>query len=319
VFTGPASQPRAEVFVNQQLQQAAPQPRCSCRGLRGRPGGLGKRARISASSRACWLNWGKSPSSSWRGVPARSCSTTTATGIRIPRNTGWPEQIAGLLSTTCCEGSEIQTEGHRPLADQLSRPAQPVAGTRALQLAHQHLKHLLLLRWRKLQPLLTQAPNQLEIDQLAESELPCSPQGLAGHRSQHTPVFLMQQLRIGAKQRSASGCVEPGRHDAHSLTLLHLEAQFFAVLAADPVDAEISRQPSLTVHTCRAAAGAAGLKVVALGCGVRPWGRYWRPARRPGRPGPGSRAGRRPGLRVAPGAGPGSGRWWLLRGGRSGG
>jgi hypothetical protein len=58
------------------------------------------------------------------------------------------------------------------------------------------------------------------------------------------------------------------------------------------------------------AAGAAGLGVVALGYGIRPGVPCWLPARRPGLPGPGSRAGRRPGLPVAPAAGPGSGRWW---------
>jgi hypothetical protein len=45
---GPKSQTRAEIFIDQQLQAKAPQPRCSCSMVRGRPGGLGKRACISA-------------------------------------------------------------------------------------------------------------------------------------------------------------------------------------------------------------------------------------------------------------------------------
>ena len=62
--------------------------------------------------------------------------------------------------------------------------------------------------------MLPQASNQLEIDQLTESELPRPLQGLARHRSQHAPLFLMQELRVGAQQRSASGCVEQAHQQA---------------------------------------------------------------------------------------------------------
>lgn len=74
--------------------------------------------------------------------------------------------------------------------------------------------HLLLLGRRKLNTLLTEAADQLEIDQLAIAQPASSPPGCTCHRIQHSPVHLMQQLRIGAQQRSACSCVELGRHDA---------------------------------------------------------------------------------------------------------
>ena len=43
-LAGPKSQTRTEIFIDQQLQTEVPQPRCSCSFVRGRPGGLGKRA-----------------------------------------------------------------------------------------------------------------------------------------------------------------------------------------------------------------------------------------------------------------------------------
>ena len=48
LFTGPAGKARTEIFVNQQPQGMAIQPRWRVRGRRGRPGGLGRRAWISA-------------------------------------------------------------------------------------------------------------------------------------------------------------------------------------------------------------------------------------------------------------------------------
>ena len=43
-FTGPSRQSWAQVFINQELQGAAAQPRWRSSALRGRPGGLGMRA-----------------------------------------------------------------------------------------------------------------------------------------------------------------------------------------------------------------------------------------------------------------------------------
>ena len=125
------------------------------------------------------------------------------------------------------DGREIQAERHGPIPDQLTRPAPPMAVGRAGQLVHQHLIHLLLLGRRKLQTLLTEAADQLELDQLAKAQPACSPPGSTCQWTQHAPVHLMQQLSIGAQQRSACRCVELGCHDASCSMRFRLKLSSF--------------------------------------------------------------------------------------------
>jgi hypothetical protein len=104
VFAGPAGQPRAQVFVDEQLQPAAPQPRFS--------------ARLCDADPVDWAcgpgsrrDHGPAGSAAGSRLPAPGGALPACAGTASPRNHR-PGRSAAQLPQACCSNSP--TNGHIP-------------------------------------------------------------------------------------------------------------------------------------------------------------------------------------------------------------